>query len=302
MRPLALVVAVLAALAATAVATGAPGGQVRVPHLVGLSRSAAEARITGQGLRYLLPTPRADRYEAIVDPSARIERAVPEALAPDRRVVAVWPGFVNGTAPRGTAIDFGTVLPQGSPATARTTYSPPYPVGRFELGSHGRRVTLHLRAGSRRCEALDHVSVGSAERYVTVIPIFLSTRASERHCNGVTKRVVQLDLPEPVRDRVVLAGVPSEPHQGLYEVADSPYIKASGQAKARAVAVRFGHGSGCGLLAGVRVQETSQTVTITLSKGNLGESGLCDAILITDVTVVPLRRPLGDRRIVDGAR
>jgi hypothetical protein len=49
------------------------------------------------------------------------------------------------------------------------------------------------------------------------------------------------------------------------------------------------------------VRETKRLVRITLRTGNNHRGGTCLLNFIDDVTVVPLRRPLGDRRIVDGA-
>jgi hypothetical protein len=146
------------------------------------------------------------------------------------------------------------------------------------------------------------VDVGMARRYVTVFPTLTSTFRSENRCNRLVKRVVYLELPRRVRDRIVVDNVPSRPTRGLHDVAPSRYGGAQGSARARAVAVDFVHSSDCGLLAGTRLRETRHTVTITLLTGNLGDNGFCLADAIEDMTIVPLRHPLGDRRIIDGAR
>jgi hypothetical protein len=288
--------ALLVGLAIAAIADGAPRER-RVPNLVGRTRTHAESLLAKRGFEYLLPTPFAARYEVIT--TGPPEVAVPERSAPDRRVVGQDPA-AGGSADLGDTIDFATVLP---PKAGKGDAAPfPMHVNRTAVAGDQRHVALHFRAMARRCLALDHVDVGIARRYVTVVPSLTSTIRSETRCNRLVKRVVYLELPRRVRDRIVVDSVPSRPTRGLYDVAPSRYDGAQGAASARAVAVNFIHSSDCGLLAGTRVRETRHKVTITLLTGNLGNTGICLANAIEDMVVVPLRHRLGERRIVDGAR
>jgi hypothetical protein len=283
-------------LAVAAAADGAPRER-RVPDLIGRTRSHAESFLEKRHFRYLLPTPFAARYEAVG--SGAPETAVRERSAPDRRVVAQEPQS-GGSADLGDSIDFATVLPAN--AGRRDPWVFPMHVDRTAVADDQRHIALHFRAMARRCQALDHVDVGIARRYVTVVPSFTSTFRSENRCSRLVKRVVYLGLPKRVRDRIVVDNVPSRPLRGLQDVAPSRYDWAQGRARARAVAVHFIHSSDCGLLAGTKVRETRHKVTVTLLTGNLGSTGICLANAIDDMTLVPLRHPLGHRRIVDGAR
>jgi hypothetical protein len=283
-------------LAVVGAADGAPRER-RVPDLIGRTRSHAESLLERRHFQYLLPTPFAARYEVVS--SGAPEVAVPEKSAPDRRVVAQEP-VARGEAYFGDAVDFATVLPPN--AGRHDPWLFPMHVDRTRVAHDERHVALHFRATARRCMALDHVDVGMARRYVTVVPTLTSTFRSENRCNRLVKRVVYLDLHRRVRDRIVVDNVPSRPTRGLYGVAPSRYSLARGSARARAVEVDFIHSSDCGLLAGTRVRETQHKVTITLLTGNLGKSDYCLANAIEDMTIVPLRHRLGDRRIVDGAR
>jgi hypothetical protein len=100
------------------------------------------------------------------------------------------------------------------------------------------------------------------------VPFTTSTFRSENRCNRLVKRVVYLELPKRVRDRLVIDDVPSPARHGLYHVAPSRYVAARGAARARAVAVDFVHSSDCGLLARTKVRETRHAVTITLLTGD----------------------------------
>jgi hypothetical protein len=283
-------------LAIAAVAAGAPRER-RVPDLIGRTRTHAESLLRERGFKYLLPTPFAARYEAIG--SGAPETAVPERSAPDRRVVTQEPG-PRGEAYFGNEVDFATVLPPN--AGKHDPWVFPMHVDRTGIADDQRHIAVHFRATGRHCQALDHVDVGIARRYVTVFPSLTSTFRSENRCNRLVKRVVYLELPRKVHDRIVVDSVPSRPTRGLHDVAPSRYGGAQGAPRARAVAVDFIHSSDCGLLAGTKVRETRHRVTITLLTGNLGRSNICLADAIEDMVVVPLRHRLGKRRIVDGAR
>jgi hypothetical protein len=265
--------------------------------LLGRTRSHAESLLAKRHFKYLLPTPFAARYE-VLSPGAP-EVAVPEKSAPDRRVVTQEPS-PRGEAYFGDFVDFATVLPPN--AGRHDPWLFPMHVDSTRVAHDQRHIALHFRATSRRCQALDHVDVGMARSYVTVFPTLTSTFRSENRCNRLVKRVVYLELHRRVRDRIVVDNVPSRPTRGLYDVAPSRYGGARGSVRARAVEVDFIHSSDCGLLAGTRVRERRHKVTITLLTGNLGKSGYCLANAIEDMVVVPLRHPLGHRRIVDGAR
>jgi hypothetical protein len=296
----AVALAVVAALLAGTTAAGDAGSRtVRLPKIVGLARSDAEARLTDAGLRYLLPTPRAQRFEPLAPAAGLVERAVPEENVPDRVVVAQEPKWGRQRVGRGDFIPFGTVVPEGA-AAADDAYVFSTRVRRIAVAEDGRRITLGFRALARRCQALDHVDVGYAARYVTVFPSVTGTARSEQRCRDGSKRAAQVDLSEDVGDRVILDSIPTRPKHGLRRVRAAPFTHARGQSSARAVALYFGHSSDCGLLAGYRVRETKRLVRITLRTGNSHGGRFCLANLIEDVTVVPLRRPLGDRRIVDG--
>jgi hypothetical protein len=283
-------------LAIAAIADGAPRER-RVPNLVGRTRTHAESLLKERGFKYRLPTPFAARYERVG--SGAPEIAVAEKSAPDRRVIAQEPG-PRGEAYFGDFVDFATVLPPD--AGRHDPWVFPTHVDRTGIADDGRHIAMHFRAQARRCQALDHVDVGIARRYVAVVPLLTSTFRSENRCNRLVRRVVYLDLPKRVRDRIVVDSIPSRARRGLYGVAPSRYAAARGAPRARAVAVDFVHSSDCGLLARTKVRETRHKVTITLLTGDLGRSGICLADAIEDMVVVPLRRPLGDRRIVDGAR
>src|SRR4051794_17598724 len=111
MRRLLLLTAALALFAGAFQSAGAAAPQEKpVSTLIGLKRSEAEARLARDGFRYLLPAPRAARFEAVVPSSGRTEEAVPEALAPDRDVLAQYPS-PGGLAEPGEQIDFATILP-----------------------------------------------------------------------------------------------------------------------------------------------------------------------------------------------
>jgi hypothetical protein len=300
MRRLLLLTATLALMAgAFQSADGAAPREKRVPKLIGLERSDAEARLARHGFRYLLPARHAVRYEAVSPGAEGSEQAIPEKLAPDRRVVVQSPS-PGGLADRGDVIEFGTVLPPHAGKREADVFF--HPVARPKVGDDRRELTLPFRAFARRCQALDHVDVGFGSRYVVAAPSLTDTIKSDERCRHLSKRAVHLELSRSVGDRIVVDGIPTGPRRGLHRIAPTPYGSARGERHARAVAVDFGHSSDCGLLARAKARETRHTVRITLFTGNIGRSTTCLANLITDLTVVPLRHPLGHRRIVDGAR
>jgi hypothetical protein len=271
----------------------------KIPDLTGLTRTDAEARLARAGFRYLLSTPRALRYEAVTPSEGRTEQAIPEARAPDRRVVTQEPE-VGGYAQPGDQIPFATRLPPHAGAEWR--YVVRTELTRAVLWPDDRQLTLHFGALAPRCQAFDHVDVGLARRYVVVQPSIAGTVRSQERCRYGSKRVAHLELPEAVGDRIVVDAVPIHPRHGLHEVERQRYVSANGRPDARAVAVHLASSLGCGLLARVKVRETRRAVIITTFTGNVTRSKYCDAVLVTGLTVVPLKHPLGHRRIVDGAR
>ncbi|MFF4774587.1 hypothetical protein ACFY05_17180 [Microtetraspora fusca] len=57
----------------------------------------------------------------------------------------------------------------------------------------------------------------------------------------------------------------------------------------------------CTVLDRVRVKETRRKVTVTLYEGRDKDAQMCVMIAVQKSTIVKLRAPLGDRRVVDGA-
>jgi hypothetical protein len=280
-------------------AHGAGQREVKVPNLRGLKRSEAEARLARDGFGYLLPTPRALRYETVTPSDGRTEQAVAEGLAPNREVVAQEPSF-GGYGQPGDLIPFATRLPPHAGTKWRYVFRTE--LARATIWPDDRQLTLHFGALGPRCQAFDHVDVGLARRYVVVQPSIAGTIRSQERCRYGSKRVAHLELPEPVGDRLIVDLVPIHPRHGLHKVERERYVSAEGRPDARAVAVNLFHSLGCGLLARVKVRETRRAVTITTFTGNLSRSKWCDLVGISDMTIVPLKHPLGQRRIVDGAR
>ncbi|WP_433221718.1 hypothetical protein [Microtetraspora malaysiensis] len=57
----------------------------------------------------------------------------------------------------------------------------------------------------------------------------------------------------------------------------------------------------CTVLDRVRVKETRKKVTVTLYEGRGKDAQMCVMIAVRKSTIVKLRAPLGDRKVVDGA-
>nr|WP_157554680.1 hypothetical protein [Herbidospora sakaeratensis] len=58
----------------------------------------------------------------------------------------------------------------------------------------------------------------------------------------------------------------------------------------------------CTVLTKVTVKETRKTVRITLYEGSVKDAGMCVAMAIKKATYVKLKKPVGKRVILDGAR
>lgn len=98
---------------------------------------------------------------------------------------------------------------------------------------------------------------------------------------------------------------PVTPKGGTVDPHKVPWTKAEPAEDGRTIRVEWSSGvEPCTTLDRVDVAETGKKVTITLYEGPLRASpdAVCVQIAITKVTEVRLDKPLGDRRIVDGAR
>lgn len=69
----------------------------------------------------------------------------------------------------------------------------------------------------------------------------------------------------------------------------------------RLLATFYGGVEECYGVARVDVEETSDTVTITVYEGHVPEAEVCIDIALLKGVVVTLEAPLGDREVVDGA-
>jgi hypothetical protein len=94
-----------------------------------------------------------------------------------------------------------------------------------------------------------------------------------------------------------------EPRSGMEDVRPRPFDEAEAIDDST-VEVRFWSGvEPCYVLDSVEVEETDETVTITLFEGSepTDEDVACIEIAVWKATHVELSEPLGDRDIVDGA-
>lgn len=64
----------------------------------------------------------------------------------------------------------------------------------------------------------------------------------------------------------------------------------------------YGGVEACEGLDHVEVEETDETVSITLFTGRVREAEVCIEIAVRKATTVKLRSPLGEREILDGAQ
>lgn len=84
-----------------------------------------------------------------------------------------------------------------------------------------------------------------------------------------------------------------------------PFDSATAQGDGSTIRVVWWSGvEPCTVLDRVEVRESPETVTVTLYEGHDPDAGrvACIELAVQKATVVRLQRPLGARRIVDGAR
>lgn len=92
-----------------------------------------------------------------------------------------------------------------------------------------------------------------------------------------------------------------EPRDGLVDVRPHIWDRAEPTGP-RTVRVEFYGGiEECEGLARVKVQETDETVTITLYTGRVPTAETCIEIAVLKATTVELDSPLAEREILDGA-
>ncbi len=122
--------------------------------------------------------------------------------------------------------------------------------------------------------------------------------------------------PGPERPTDVAAGTPTPgaptpgpspatPKGGTLKPREIPWTSAEPSADGRTIRVVWSSGvEPCSTLDRVKVSERAKSVTITLYEGPLRASPdvACIEIAIEKVTEVRLSEPLGDRKIIDGAR
>jgi hypothetical protein len=94
-----------------------------------------------------------------------------------------------------------------------------------------------------------------------------------------------------------------EPRSGLVDVSARPFEKAKVLDGGNAVDIFFYSGiEDCYGLDHVEVGYRHKSVVVTLYEGRVPEAEVCIEIAVEKVTRVELDEPLGDRRIVDGAK
>jgi hypothetical protein len=302
MRRSAHAVAAFVALAcAGAVGAQARGAQdaVAVPDLGGMTRDAAVERLRAAGLRSVA-FGGAVRYEPIGTGFGSRVRLAPASRVGQRTVTIQEPEPGLNVSP-GTAVAFGT---QPAPGPGRhITYqlgAPPV-VESIEADQSGRRLTVGLDTKATNCGRLDHVDVALRDRWVLLRP-YLIDGDEGRACRGRSRhRHTVLRLPEPLRGRPVLERLREAPNPELVNQHPTPFTYARPSPDGRSVAVFYEYGA-CVTLAGAQVTERRDAVAIMLLQGDSGGTEVCPAILYSGIALVQLPSPLGDRRIVDGAR
>ena len=92
-----------------------------------------------------------------------------------------------------------------------------------------------------------------------------------------------------------------EPREGLVDVVPHIFDKAE-PLDSKTIRVEFYGGvEACDGLDHVEVEETKDTVTITLYTGRVPSAEVCIEIAVLKATTVELDSPLAGRKIVDGA-
>ncbi|GAA0852203.1 hypothetical protein ACFQVD_28990 [Streptosporangium amethystogenes subsp. fukuiense] len=131
---------------------------------------------------------------------------------------------------------------------------------------------------------------------------------------------------QPVSRSTALPGGPSEPASHTVAPRDEPtgggprptrpeghtenprkvrWLKATPSKDGRSLRITWWSGvEPCNVLDRVTVRETAKRVTVTLWEGpsSKAQNVACIEIAIQKVTTVKLKKPLGARKVVDGAR
>ncbi len=91
-----------------------------------------------------------------------------------------------------------------------------------------------------------------------------------------------------------------EPEEGLVDVRARPFERH--RARAKDVTVFYWSGvDECYGLDRIDVKERRRKVVLTVYEGRHPEAEVCPEIAVEVRSVAELRRPLGNRRVVDGA-
>jgi hypothetical protein len=118
-------------------------------------------------------------------------------------------------------------------------------------------------------------------------------------CSGPDDPVVGTPGPTTLPGPTVLE---VEPREGLVDVRPHVWDRAEAVAPKRVRVEFYGGVEECEGLDRVQVQETDETVSITLFTGRLPEAEVCIEIAVLKATTVKLNSPLRGREIVDGAQ
>jgi hypothetical protein len=95
-----------------------------------------------------------------------------------------------------------------------------------------------------------------------------------------------------------------EPRPGMVDLRPVPWAAVEGSPEDTVLRISYWSGvEPCNVLDHVEVEETADTVTVTVFEGHEpgSEDVACIEIAELKVTVVTLESPLGDRTVIDGA-
>ncbi len=96
---------------------------------------------------------------------------------------------------------------------------------------------------------------------------------------------------------------PVKPQGGTFNPHKVRWTSAKPIKKGRYLKITWWSGvAPCWVLDRVKVKETAKKVTVTLYEGSDKDGGMCILIATKKTTIVKLKTPLGDRKIVDGAK
>ncbi|MBB2909008.1 hypothetical protein FHS43_000254 [Streptosporangium becharense] len=125
---------------------------------------------------------------------------------------------------------------------------------------------------------------------------------------GPSQPVSHAAPPQPVAPRADPTGgapKPTKPEGGTDNPRRVRWLKATPSKDGRSLRIVWWSGvEPCNVLDRVTVRETSKRVTVTLWEGPSAkvQNVACIEIAIQKVTTVRLKKPLGGRKVVDGAR